>query len=50
MPGYAMKAYQGVGVLLHALSALTLGGRERSASLGRFTGRKEPLGAPGTVT
>jgi hypothetical protein len=23
---YAMKAYKGVGVLLHALSALTLGG------------------------
>jgi hypothetical protein len=24
MPVYAMKAYKGVGVLLHALSALTL--------------------------
>jgi hypothetical protein len=29
---YAIKAYQGVVVLLHALSTLTLGGREWSAS------------------
>jgi hypothetical protein len=37
MPVYAMKAYQGVGVLLYALSTLTLGGRERSVSQDRFT-------------
>jgi hypothetical protein len=29
MPVYDMKAYQGVGVLLHVLSTLTLRGRER---------------------
>jgi hypothetical protein len=49
MPVYAMKAYQGVGVLLYALSTLTLGGRERSASQDCFTLGKEPLGAQGRV-
>ena len=49
MPVYDMKAYQGVGVLLHVLSTLTLHGRERSASQGCFTWKKGALGAPGTV-
>lgn len=46
MPVYAMKAYQGVGVLLHALSTVTLGGRERSASQAALPERKSLLVAP----
>jgi hypothetical protein len=43
MPAYAMKAYGGVVVVLHALSNLALGGHEWSALRGQFTQGKEPL-------
>jgi hypothetical protein len=40
---YAMKAYGGLGVLIHIFLILALGGGEWSASRpGRFTPGKEP--------
>jgi hypothetical protein len=50
MAVYAMKAYQGVGVLLHALSTLTSGGHERSAFTRLLYLKEGASWCPRTVT